>query len=102
MLYKLFRYWFYFVTLLSTYLVIKMLFIDDNSGQGFGGLGVLIIVPVLTVTAIVSLCLAVFVAKTKKYNEPSTLSTTGDLFKISILSLAFIITASYIILGVVL
>lgn len=79
-----------------------MLFIDDNSGQGFSGLGVVIIVPVLVVTAIVSLCLAVFVAKPKKDNEPNTLSTTGDILKTSILSSAFIITALYIILGVVL
>jgi hypothetical protein len=104
MIYNFFRYWFLLIAGASALYGID--FMQDLEGSGLAGFMFMAFVPAIFSITVVSLCLAIFVASPKKVNNigsggvpqnDSAFSNSGEIVKLSILGVSFVISAYFLI-----
>ncbi len=105
MIYNFFRYWFLLIAGASALYGIN--FMQELEGSGLAGLIGIAFVPAVFSVTVVSLCLAIFVASPKKVNntnpsgipqDNSAFSNAGEIVKLSVLGVSFVISA-YFLMG---
>ncbi len=105
MIYKFFRYWFLLIAGATT--IYSINFIQETkSAGGYSGYFAMAVLPLLISIIVVSLCLAIFVARSKKIDSTqlngvpqnkSAFANTGEMVKPSILGVSFLVSAYLIV-----
>ncbi len=114
MIYKFFRYWFLLIAVFSSYHFIKLYYqniivevpIIEGLGHAVGMVFISGILLLLFLITLISLVLAIFVARPKKVSiagsggvpqNSGPFSNSGEMVKVSILGVSFVISAYFII-----